>query len=65
MGNIFIYSITEWTSCSLRKITSPEHCSKLQIWQGPPNVNKQYETGTVNEDLSLLNKSSLPKLHFV
>ena len=30
---------------SQRKIRSPEHCVKLERWQGPPHINKveQYE----------------------
>ena len=33
------------TSCSQRKIRSPEHCLELERCQGPPNINKvkQYE----------------------
>ena len=44
--DIFIFfPITEWTSCSQRKIRSPELCLKLERCRGPPNVNKvkQYE----------------------
>ena len=28
------------TSCSQRKRKSPEHCLKLERWQGPPHVHK-------------------------
>ena len=34
---MFIFSVTEQTSCSPRKIRShPGHCLKLERWQGPP-----------------------------
>ena len=34
------FSITEYTSCPQRKVSTPEHCLKIEKWQGPPNVNK-------------------------
>ena len=37
---MFIYHITEQTSCSRREIRSPEHCLKIERWQGPPDINK-------------------------
>ena len=42
---IFMISITEKTSCSWRKIKSPEHYLKPERRQGLPHVNKvkQYE----------------------
>ena len=34
-----------FTSCSQGKIRSPDHCLKLEKWQGPPHINtvKQHE----------------------
>ena len=29
------------------KIRSPEHCLKLENWQGPPNINKVEQSRTV------------------
>ena len=42
-----MYYFHNWVkSCSQSKIRSQEHCLKLEVWQGPPHVNKvkQYET---------------------
>ena len=36
---IFLFSITEQTSCSLRE-KRIEHCLTLGRWQGPPHINK-------------------------
>ena len=42
---IYFFSMTEQTICPQRKIWSPEHCWKLERWQGLPPINeiKQYE----------------------
>ena len=47
--------ISESTSCPPGKIRSPEHCLKLERWQGPPHINKvkQYET-VLSFEVSLL-----------
>ena len=30
----------------------PEHCMKLESWQGPPHINKVKKKKSFNEDLS-------------
>ena len=52
------FSVTESSSCPQRKIRSPEWCSKLESWQGPPHTNKVKQ----NETVSILKVSMYIKL---